>query len=265
MSLSSLPNVLVMLYRALKRISPLAPGFTRWQMFQPTRRIRDRVVLAPTCLNRHLSTVIGREAQPLLCPMHQEMWDLQLLPSFVGAIRSQKPTTFPAISHSLLLSSLASSFLNPFFLSDKKKSYAIFLILHRSFTATLYHQYNTTPKQTHTFAPRRISHTYTRIPLTNPRNGRQSLLNIRPRPFGRRSQPRGPQRRHTSRGFLGRLTVRNRHGLQHMRFDRPLEGPLRPRPDDRRFSAGSVAIIDGLACGYGVPAVFAGRLRVKEG
>jgi hypothetical protein len=121
MSTSSLPNVLVMLYRALKRISPLAPGFTRWQMFQPTRRIRDRVVLAPTCLNRHLSTVIGHKAQPLLCPMHQEMWDLQLLPSFVGAIRSQKRTTFPAISHSLLLSSLASSFLNPFFFIRQKE------------------------------------------------------------------------------------------------------------------------------------------------
>lgn len=164
----------------------------------------------------------------------------------------------------LFFSSLASSFLNPFY-PTKRKSYAIFLILHRSFTATLYHQYNTTPKQTHTFALRRI-HTHTHIPLTKKtRNGRQSLFYIRPRPFRRRPQPPGPQRRHTSRRLLGSLSVRMRHGLQHMRLDRPLEGPLRPRQDIRRFSAGSVAIIDGLACGYGVPAVFSGRFRVNEG
>ncbi|KAJ0131431.1 putative hemerythrin-like protein [Fusarium oxysporum f. sp. albedinis] len=54
-------------------------------MFQPTRRIRDRVVLAPTSVNRRPDTPIGRSCDGWYnpCKVSCEMFF-----SFVRAIRS---------------------------------------------------------------------------------------------------------------------------------------------------------------------------------
>lgn len=213
-------------------------------MFQPTRRIRDRVVLAPTSKNDPPKSLIGQLYYPCFIPCIERC-------SFVTTIRSfqTKSSLQPSLTHSHSFSLLAGRvtfYILILFITRTNLSLIFGLVLHNS------HYQQTRTKPTYSLL-QQVRH-----------NGRQPLLHICPRPLGRCHQPRRQAGRHVSRHLLGCISLRLRHDLQHLRPYRSLEGPLRPCAYDGRVCTWSAVIIHGLACCHGLSDFLSCRCRLMR-